>query len=184
MAGACSIMIVPDTSSPVARVRMAGHDVEPAVADAELLPKVATEPLAPAVNAYGIATEGQLVAAAVQPIAQIVVVPVSHPFIEQPDLVESTREVGGVACAHVIDEAAADARIPMLEIASGRSRPEAGATPGDVVPLRGRNLRIGERLEQFPQPAALKDDVLVHLTDDRMNGFPDACIDCGSRSAT
>ena len=75
---------------PRGTVRMAGQDVEPAVPDAELLPQVTSKPLAPAVKAYSIATEGQLIAASVEPIAQVVVVPISHPFIEQPDLVEST----------------------------------------------------------------------------------------------
>jgi hypothetical protein len=59
LAGACSIMIVPDTSSPVARCGWR-PDVEPAAPDAELLPQVTAKPLAPAVNAYGIATEGSL----------------------------------------------------------------------------------------------------------------------------
>src|SRR4029453_4995752 len=103
---------------------MPGNDIDSAVADAELLSKGASEALAPAVHAEGVPTECELVAVALQPVAQIVVVSIAHALVEKPDLVKGAREVGGVGRAHVVHKSAVDLRVAMLGAPSGPSPPE------------------------------------------------------------
>jgi hypothetical protein len=47
------------------------------------------------------------------------------------------------------------------------------------VSLDGRDVRIVKGLQHLGEPAGLQNDVLIDLTDDRMNGFADAGIDRG-----
>ena len=156
---------------------MTGDDIEPAVTNPELLSNIAAESFAPAVNADGVAAERQLVAALLQPVAQVVVVSISHAFVEQADLVERTGAIRRVAGADVVDETTAKPRVPILEVASRRSRPESGLVPGEVVSLRRRNLGIREGLRQFSKPASTENNVLIDLTDDRMKRVPDSLVD-------
>ena len=62
--GPCAIITAPDTSSPLDAARVAGEQIEPAVADAVLLAQVAGQTVAPAMHAHGVAAEDQAMAGA------------------------------------------------------------------------------------------------------------------------
>src|SRR5436190_9710674 len=119
---------------------MPRDDINPAVAYAELLPEISAKPLAPAMNADRRPAERKSMAAGVKAVTEVVVVAVPEARVQQPDLMQRTRAIGGVAGADVIDEGSVDLRVPMLEIATHGPRPEAGAGRGDIVTLDGGNL--------------------------------------------
>ena len=137
-------------------VRMPGEEVEASVADAVLLPQVAGDIFAPAVHAQRLAAEDEPMSGRREPVAQIVVAAVAERLVEQADLVQRARAIGGVPGADVIDFVTANATVALLEIAAHHPGPEAGVRRCVIVALRGGYRRIVERLEQVREPAGAR----------------------------
>src|SRR5205807_9429962 len=112
------------------------------------LSEIAAKVLPPAMDAFRLAAEHQPVAPVAEAVAQVVVVPITQSFVEEPGLVQRGSAVGGIACADVVDTWGPDARIPVLEIPAHGACPESGARRRHVVSLDGGDLRIVQRLDR------------------------------------
>ena len=109
MAGACSIITVPDTSSPANAPRVTGNDVEAPVADAELLAQVLGELFAPVMRAHRVRDRRRADVPLRQPVAQVVVVSVSEAFVEEVHAAEA--RLRGMPCCRCTRDRRAPAPI-------------------------------------------------------------------------
>jgi hypothetical protein len=161
---------------------MLGHDVQPSVSESVLLNEISDRPFAPGVKGARARTEHQAIARRAQPIAHVVVVPVAHRFIEQPDAPQRFGPIGRIAGAYVIG-VAGDRGVTLLEVEAGHPRPARRGRIGCVIALRGAHARILERGRQRVQPAGLQPQILIDLTDDRIASGGKAGVDRRRRSA-
>src|SRR4051794_23026262 len=163
---------------------MAGDHVQSPVADTELLPQIAAKSFTPYVHAHRGSAEGEAVACLLQPVAQVVVVPVSETLVEQPDMSQCARAICSVAGTNVIDEGSLNARVSMFEVSPHGARPEPRVSCRRIVPLDRGDLGVVQFFQQCREPPPLENHVLIDLADDRMCRLAYAEVDCGCGAST